>query len=100
MKTDAKQEIVGYKFKPGFEKYESAAKSIANLTGLDLRTCGTLFDEGSNVMKTLKQAGVLDIWFQPTYQSQFEKGDIVYVIDGCLGALWSKRYDRKIFALR
>lgn len=62
------REIEGWAWKEGYkEKYHQAVCAIVNHHGeyvLDVST----FDEGSEWEQQLKEAGVLELWFQPVYE--------------------------------
>lgn len=108
MKSQEKT-IIGYKFKPEFEKLEHIAANIAFTNpkkGFSYKTDIHLgFAPTSIAEIRLKEAGVLDLWFDKVYhEEQFKEGDYVVVIDsgnsglGCLdriGQLVSKprRYE-------
>lgn len=99
---EEKKQIIGYKFKPGMEEYESVAAVIGrkgnvvafndiptykNQKYIPMIGCKSTIDN-------LKEAGVLDLWFEPAYQEAFKVGDWVFdnlgqifrieEIDGCL----------------
>jgi hypothetical protein len=64
------RKIKGYKFKPGFEKFEKQAKEIAFTCPY---TSGANFSEAlpnSISIRRLKEAGVLDLWFEPVYEEE------------------------------
>lgn len=69
------KKIKGYKFKPGMDKYLSQATSIS---GCMLSSC--MLGNGDSIVEPflsrLKEAGVLDIWFEPVYE-EFKVGDWV-----------------------
>lgn len=81
---DEKKEIAGYKLKEGCEKYMNAIFAIVNecTESRSLRYRAIWISEWSNVLNdygfvftkesetynSLKEAGVLDIWFEPVYK--------------------------------
>lgn len=73
-----KQKIIGYKLsKP---EYEKAALEIAKITDLDIiPDKGYAFCINSTVYWNFKEAGVLDLWFEPVYGTinSFKVGDLL-----------------------
>jgi len=70
---------IGWKFKEGCEIYRDAAIAIATITNLDPREDGTLFSTDSHVTDCLKEAKILDLWFEPVYEEEYKVGDWIYV---------------------
>lgn len=68
------KEIVEYKLK--FAEYIKAANAITG-TSADYTKHG--FIPESAAYKKLKEAGVLDLWFEPVYAPKFKVGDWVFV---------------------
>jgi len=74
------KEIVGYKLK--FDEYKKATLKICNtvanwensLMGYDISVKQTRY------VNELKEAGVLDLWFEPVFKEQFKKDDYVTVV--------------------
>lgn len=81
-KESTEKKIIGYKLvKP---EYKDAIEKIANFNNFDS------FEDSYQEFKwcksgadSLKEAGVLDLWFEPVYEEvpKFKKGDWVYIID-------------------
>ena len=74
------RKVIGWKFKEGFEKYERTCCEIINTVnndtthysftgygGVDINK-GILFKIGSGCEEDLREAGVLDIWFEPVFE--------------------------------
>lgn len=96
------KEVIGYKLVK--QEYKEVAMKITNCSDEivwdnNLKSYGYLFSQGSVHSDKLKEAGVLDLWFEPVYASQiqlptidgyrgyYEKGIIKY---GC--AKFSKMF--------
>jgi hypothetical protein len=65
--------LIGYKLKEDCRQFEKAAFAIINVhsvEGVTKFTClnGTHFTKDSNYFTWLKEANVLDLWFQPVYE--------------------------------
>lgn len=73
------KKILGYKFKEGCEKYDEAAKKIAG-THMWSFTPGICFFKGSPSEYSLKDAEVLDLWFEAVYEEEFKAGDYVVCV--------------------
>jgi hypothetical protein len=82
------KKIIGYKFKKGFEQFEKAAVAIvASHTAYktakvfsdfpDSNRDGKIFGQNSLMSQKLKEAKVLDLWFEPVYENEFKIGDWV-----------------------
>lgn len=73
MKDDKK--IIGYKLKDDCEKYREAACNIAGLSNAALKVSksrkNTSFLNGNVTESSLKDAGVLDLWFEPVYAPKY-----------------------------
>lgn len=76
-----KKKIIGYKLiKP---KYANAAKEI-----MDIETIGDVYEYINNYkfningefIRRLKDAGVLDLWFEPIYEQYYQVGDYITCI--------------------
>jgi len=83
-KTNMK-EIIGYKLKDSAKQYEKAAAKIIHGTAytgkLNRYSGGYNFNVGSDAYTTLKEAGVLDLWFEPVYKDSYKVGDYVYCLE-------------------
>jgi hypothetical protein len=90
MKENGK-EIIGWKLKDSCEQYEKAAVDICRAQGsiktnLNKYAEGYNFTKDSDVSDWLRDAGVLDLWFEPVYEEEFKVGGWVFVINGGSGA--------------
>lgn len=65
------KKIKGYKFKQGFEKYSNAAANIS-VTKIYADSLNNSFSHESSAYYKLKEAGVLDIWFEPVYEEEYK----------------------------
>ena len=78
--VEDERKVIGWKFKEGFEKYERTCCEIINTVnndtthysftgygGVDINK-GILFKTGSSCEEDLREAGVLDIWFEPVFE--------------------------------
>lgn len=72
------KEIIRYKLiKP---EYEKAALNIAIKDDCGWsENAAYNFTKDSNAHKRLKEAGVLDLWFEPVYKEEFKVGDYVVI---------------------
>jgi len=77
--------ILAYKLKSNCLQYIMAANAISNGFHNLYHVYSGTFSEGSQYVSDFRNAGVLDLWFDPIYES-FKTGDIVMVIDGGNGA--------------
>ena len=71
------KEIIGYKLKEDCKQYEEASKKI--VTNISDYTVD-IFEEDSRAYNKFKQAGVLDLWFEPVFcykEEEFKVGDWV-----------------------
>jgi hypothetical protein len=80
--TCSSKKILGYKFKKGCEQYEAAAVKIGGIVNTDkLKDAGKYgikVNNNSVVFDRLRDAGVLDLWFEPVYEEpKFKVGDWV-----------------------
>lgn len=76
---DFMEKIIGYKLiKP---EYEEAVKAMISFNWWDLCAKNNLsrhgwhFSTGSIIEKIMRDAGVLDLWFEPVYEKNFKVGD-------------------------
>lgn len=83
-KQPMEKKIIGYKFKPGFEQFKSAGGQICfNNSGwvISPKEGYEGFDNNigafNSMVLKLKQAGVLDLWFEPVYEPEKPKVEIV-----------------------
>lgn len=83
------KELIGYKLKQGYE--QSEFKKLLHCPAFsfdDFETNGvanyTIF------LSELTEMGVLDLWFEPVYKEQFQKGD--WVIGECDGSIGTNTY--------
>lgn len=75
------KEIIGYRWKEAHKKYYKAYLSITWFNNsLDEIGHDIQFAKGSNAEKQLKEAGVLDLWFEPVYKLAYKVGDFVVPI--------------------
>lgn len=88
---EQQKEIVGWKLKEECKEYEKYALQISTATRFIPSQDGTLFSNSSYISEKLKQAGVLDLWFEPVYKEEetFCVGDWVtvekYITEDYLG---------------
>ncbi len=78
--TENKKEIIGYKLiKP---EYLEAAFSIAKLQNKTKENLKKLMGDSINRMTIdfFKEAGVLDLWFEPIYKKQFKVKDWLTIV--------------------
>lgn len=82
------KEIIGYKLKEDCKQYVKAICRIEGYQGFgeSIRDCQPIYIiEGkidrSNSFNRLKEAGVLDLWFDPVYKDKFKVGDWIYCVD-------------------
>jgi len=69
MPTDEPQrEIEGYKWHQFCKKYHSAAARIVDVISIDTSTDGIIFKDASEHATLLREAGVLELWFEPVYK--------------------------------
>lgn len=82
-KQENMKEIIGYKLKEDCKQYEEAAEKIAGFSN-GSRIPGKF----NNWMKVnpngcftynLKEAGVLELWFEPVYEKKFKVGDWIAI---------------------
>lgn len=73
------KKIIGYKFKNGYDKYQKIAMELADIIEFGKFQEGTLFEPNSYCEKNFKEAGVLDLWFEPVYEEEYKVGDWVVV---------------------
>lgn len=74
IKEYMEQEIIGYKLtKP---EYKEAALKICGISGFSI-SLEYDFKYNSVCSTILKEAGVLDLWFEPVYKEEFKVGDWV-----------------------
>lgn len=82
--TKEEKKVIGYKWKDGCQNYHEAVSSIVKANPyelfhplfIDIR--GILFYEASDVSIILKQAGVLDLWFEPVYEEETLSSNIQF----------------------
>lgn len=93
------KELIGYRLKDEFRDNETVIKAACTIEGYitfgESNICTKLLfpnnDEYSEKsLSKLKKAGVLDLWFEPVYKEQFEKGD--WVIGECDGSIGANTY--------
>lgn len=66
------KKITGYKFKPGYEKFRLAAERIMGMQGGETLTVEYFLrlENLGEFYNNLKDAGVLDLWFEPVYEEE------------------------------
>lgn len=82
--TDMKKEIIGYRLKEDCKKYSKAAFEICTGYMNEKGLIGDIINDGD--IEKLKEAGVLDLWFEPIYKAEIpdiKAGDYIYIIDAC-----------------
>lgn len=79
IKTNNMKQI-GWKFKAGCEIYKDAAIAIAAVNDLDDRKDKTIFTTNSVVADRMKNANVLELWFEPVYEEKIKiEAEVWYV---------------------
>lgn len=87
------KEIIGWKLKEDCEQYKKACVPISSLSVYP-ELMGYYCVRDNNVsICNFKQAGVLDLWFEPVYKEEFKVGDWVYITSAQSGA---KGADNKV----
>ena len=85
LKNEDKMEkkIVGYKLiKPEYlDAVHKIAKFAQSYTVPELEALIKLNMPNSDTIELLKDAGVLDLWFEPVYEEEFKVGDYITVIE-------------------
>lgn len=72
-----KREIIGYKLvKP---EYRDAAFKLASEACLEREIENLKVSTHNLTIPKLKEAGVLDLWFEPVYEDEYKIGDYVYI---------------------
>ena len=80
-----KRQIIGYIFKPGFEKFETAALKLAGITKFNSSDYPRdyIFANYSEIYNRILEAGVLNEWFNPVYKKESslpKVGDWLYIL--------------------
>lgn len=75
IKNKDMEKVIGYKFKKEYESYLKAYCAIAGIIPEsdsieDYKETGYVFQSKSIVYDRIKKAGVLDLWFEPVYESK------------------------------
>jgi hypothetical protein len=75
--TKSERKIIGYKLiKP---EYKNAINNILKMPMFEI---GILTVDGDKIcISDLKEAGVLDLWFEKVYEEEFKRGDKVILLD-------------------
>lgn len=74
------KEIIGYRLKEEYKKYSKAAFKICTGYMNEKGLVGDIGFDGD--IKKLKEAGVLDLWFEPVYKDEeYKVGDWCYIIN-------------------
>lgn len=90
--TMEEKEIIGYKLKEDCKHYRQVAEIISGFTNpTDSEKFFTDYFKNEILLDgayiyNLKQAGVLDLWFDPIYNKEIPDikiGDYIYMIDAC-----------------
>ncbi len=78
------KKIVSYKMKPEFHKYAKQAAEIEGYVQIGTSVSDYPIDveKKSSAIQKLKDAGVLDIWFEPVYSTylEYNVGDYLYCV--------------------
>jgi len=84
--------LIGYELKPKFKHMRRAVEEITNFSNSgDSEEYFTNYFKSSlnlpsgNFAKILKEAGVLDLWFEPVYEDGFKVGDYVLLSNNAHG---------------
>ena len=69
------EKVIGYKFKKEYESYLKAYCAIVGIIPesasiVDYKETGYVFQSKSIAYDRIKNAGVLDLWFEPVYESK------------------------------
>jgi len=88
LKMDNK--LIGYKLKSNYDKYTKAASAITSTANWEynIPLHGIMFTHDSTNAKLLRDAGVLDLWFEPVYKEE----DII------IGNTYKVEFDDKGYA--
>lgn len=75
--------IIGYKFKEKYKKFYRIYLTIINIESsrIGIASKEQQFSINSPAHNKIKEAGVLDIWFEPVYKEEFKIGDWVVVLE-------------------
>lgn len=107
--VEDERKVIGWKFKEGFEKYERTCCEIINTVnndtthysfigygGVDINK-GILFKIGSSCEEDLREAGVLDIWFEPVFDEVKEMVNKDKICRSMLELEFAYRYKGSIY---
>ena len=75
LKSKDMEKVIGYKFKKEYESYLKAYCAIVGIIPesasiVDYKETGYVFQSKSIAYDRIKNAGVLDLWFEPAYESK------------------------------
>ena len=75
LKSKDMEKVIGYKFKKEYESYLKAYCAIVGIIPesasiVDYKETGYVFQSKSIAYDRIKNAGVLDLWFEPVYESK------------------------------
>lgn len=75
LKSKDMEKVIGYKFKKEYESYLKAYCAIVGIIPesasiVDYKETGYVFQSKSIAYDRIKKAGVLDLWFEPVYESK------------------------------
>lgn len=75
LKSKDMEKVIGYKFKKEYESYLKAYCAIVGIMPevasiIDYKETGYVFQSKSIAYDRIKKAGVLDLWFEPVYESK------------------------------
>lgn len=92
------KEIIGYKLIK--KKYADAALKIegSRFIGTDIKQDQILLAKYTESVKRLKEAGVLDLWFEPVYEEEYKVGDWITITE-VEGAGWLNYCSQRTFKL-
>ena len=75
LKSKDMEKVIGYKFKKEYESYLKAYCAIVGIIPesasiVDYKETGYVFQSKSIAYDRIKNAGVIDLWFEPVYESK------------------------------
>lgn len=88
LKSKDMEKVIGYKFKKEYESYLKAYCAIVGISPEaayieDYKETGYVFQSKSIAYDRIKKAGVLDLWFEPVYESkELYFGKVKFTIHG------------------
>lgn len=78
-KNQNMKELLGYKLKEDCKQFEIAALKIIGCSKFEVQPQGYNFVINGNIYNGLKDANVLDLWFEPVYKTT--SSDKIYILE-------------------